>query len=217
MLLNYNLFGSVFKTGYHTTYDNGFSTPLLFGIYENLLNPHKSFFVFAPPALLACFGLKAFLKKQKTLGTIAIAVFFSYLLLYSKWWAASGGLCLGPRFLLPTVPLMMMPLAELFAPANISHKRWLRIIIPVAILGMLLQLVWMSIDYTSVSQLLHGNFLQIFNYVEILYKTGPRALDFWYINMLGEIPLVWYLLAITPPLVCFVSGIILMRSQRFQP
>ncbi|MBM4310162.1 MAG: hypothetical protein FJ119_04345 [Deltaproteobacteria bacterium] len=213
LLLNYYLFGGFFKTGYHTAYDQGFSTPLLRGLYSNLLSANSSIFIFAPPLIIACFGWVYFFKNQRLLCLLMISVFLTYLVMYSKWWVTTGGWCLGPRFLLPTLPLLMLPLAELCAQRGRLRRIYYSVILLLSLLGMSFQLVWMSVEYTTMIDLCYGNFFGFSNYLEIFRNSGRETLDFWYINMFGEIPLFWYIAAVIIPLASLVVGIIIIFRQ----
>ena len=108
-LLNQARFGSVLSTGYHTAFDKGFSVPLAKGLAWNLVSPYRSLFLYAPPVVLCGFGLGEFARRHRG-DLLLIGAIVAYVLaVYSGWWAWHGGWCWGPRFLVPIVPLLLIP------------------------------------------------------------------------------------------------------------
>jgi hypothetical protein len=119
-LLNYFRFGSMLEFGYGDE-ANMFVNPISAGVGNFLLNPNKSLFLFAPVMLILPYALWKFNKKFKEEGWLIIALFISNLLLYSTWWAWEGGDSWGPRFLLPLIPLSVIPCAA------VLHRRLLTV------------------------------------------------------------------------------------------
>lgn len=108
LLVGYNLlrFGMVVATGYGSE-KRLFTTPLLEGLYGLLLSPGKSVFLFAPPILLALPGALLLWRRYPGVVLLALGMFAVHIGLYARWIAWSGG-AWGPRFLLPTVPLLIL-------------------------------------------------------------------------------------------------------------
>lgn len=107
---NYVRFGSILESGY-TTRGEGFTTPLLLGLYGYLFSVGRSIFLYSPPVLLALFGWWRFNRAQPRESMLFAAIALIYLLLYSTWWYWDGGWGWGPRFLLPLVPFLMVTCA----------------------------------------------------------------------------------------------------------
>jgi hypothetical protein len=85
---------------------------LFIRIYGLLLSPAKGLFIYSPALLLGLLGLPCFWPKRKAESILIIGTFAASLGVYSQWDIWYGGLCLGPRFLLPIVPLLLIPAVE---------------------------------------------------------------------------------------------------------
>lgn len=111
---NWARFGTPFETGYGGELQS-FDTPLLKGFYGQLFSPGKSLFLYNPVLVLAVAGLpfvwRSRLKREITL--LALLVSLVYVLLYSMWHDWQGGGVWGPRFLVPLLPLLLLPVAGL--------------------------------------------------------------------------------------------------------
>ena len=93
----------------------GFTTPLLVGLFGILLSAGKSVFLYSPPLLLGIAGWRRF---RRSAGGRQDAVFFLgafvlQALLYACWWDWSGDDAWGVRFLIPAVMLLTIPAVEL--------------------------------------------------------------------------------------------------------
>ncbi len=110
--LGYNAlrFGSPWATGYPQ--EETFSHPLLDGLNGFLFSPGRSVFLFCPVLVIAMFGLPRMWKEaRETLGLVAAVVLF-HLCVYGCWWAWANGRGLwGPRYLVPMLPLALLPAA----------------------------------------------------------------------------------------------------------
>ena len=86
--------------------------------YGLLASPGKSVFIYSPVVLLGVIGWPAFYRRYSVLAAtlllLSAALLFS--LRTSNWW---GGLTWGPRFLLPLLPLALLPALELF-----PQRKW---------------------------------------------------------------------------------------------
>lgn len=121
--LNQVRFGSPWLTGYeddhgypNPAYDgrSGFSTPLYVGLFGLLLSPGKSLFLYSPPLLAAMAFLPRFLRQFRLIGGTALAWCLVWLAFYATWWCWHGDHAWGPRFLVPLLPLLCLPLAVAF-------------------------------------------------------------------------------------------------------
>jgi len=86
--------------------------------YGLLASPGKSVFIYSPVVLLGVIGWPAFYRRHSilaaTLLLLSAALLFS--LRTSNWW---GGLTWGPRFLVPLLPVALLPALELF-----PQRKW---------------------------------------------------------------------------------------------
>jgi hypothetical protein len=125
ILLAHNafLFGSPLAFGYPAVAEgakrlNSFDTPILKGIYGFLLSPGKSIFIFAPPTVLAVFGLKALFRRDRALATMAFLFPCAALLVFAKYSQWEGGYCVGPRYLVPALVFLCLGLGPVLAEGH---------------------------------------------------------------------------------------------------
>lgn len=122
---NFQRFGSVFETGYGAEAGQ-FSQPLLAGLAGLLVSPGRGLLWFAPPVVLAVWGWRGFLNRGKAMAWLALAMAAALLLLAAKFYQWHGGGVWGPRLLVPVLPLLLLPAAEVFhrAAAGSARHRW---------------------------------------------------------------------------------------------
>lgn len=108
--INYLRFGTLRDSGYA---GEGFTNPLLIGLYGMLFSAGKSVFLFSPPLVLGLVGWKRFRQRQSQDAWLFLSVLVAEVLIYSKWWDWSGDDSWGVRFALPGVMLMTIPCIEL--------------------------------------------------------------------------------------------------------
>jgi len=114
-LYNYWRFGSPWETGYGQEKNAGirFSTPLVTGLYGLTLSPGRGILWYDPLVLLGLLGLKPFWRTWRPEAVFVYGLAASHLALYCKWFMWEGGWCWGPRFLIPVVPLLLLPAVPL--------------------------------------------------------------------------------------------------------
>jgi hypothetical protein len=86
----------------------GFTTPLLAGLHGDLFDPGKSIFLFNPLVILGLFGLGFLFFRERPTAVLFLLLIVPRTLFFSKWSSWGGGWCWGPRFLYPTVPLLIL-------------------------------------------------------------------------------------------------------------
>jgi hypothetical protein len=125
MFLSYNYYryGEFFNFGYQ---GEGFTGNWLVGMYGLMFSSGKGLLVFSPLTLLCI--LYFILKNHQmeswqryVVGTSLIS-FVCYWLIYSRWDAWHGGMCWGPRFLLPFVPLIHLMFPMLLKSISSGNK-----------------------------------------------------------------------------------------------
>jgi hypothetical protein len=117
LLLAFNAlrFGSPFQSGYQFELGEGFTHPFLRGVYGLLIGPQRGFFWYSPVLLLAIPGFLLFLRHERRLGWLVLALIGVQVIVFASWWSWHGGIVWGPRFLLPAIPLstlFLLPLIE---------------------------------------------------------------------------------------------------------
>lgn len=130
--------GSVVATGYEGVTRGFWKENPLFGLWGLLLSPGKSLFLFSPPLLLALFGLRRFVMRQREVGWAIALTVGPILLIYSRYLFWSGDWCWGPRYLAFALPVLLLPAAELFgqpAPSGQPRRRAGKIVVTAVLLG----------------------------------------------------------------------------------
>lgn len=126
LLHNALLFGSPLAFGYPAAAEgakqlNHFDTPLLTGLYGFLFSPGKSLFIFAPPVILALFGIPALWRRHRGLATLAVTLPLVDLFFFAKYSQWEGGYCVGPRYLVPAIALLCLGLGPALAGSQIPQ------------------------------------------------------------------------------------------------
>lgn len=114
LLYNAIRFQNPLTTGYRA--DETFSNNILLGAYGLLFSPGKGLFVYAPFLAALPFGVWQFTKRFRPELVFALALFTIYLVLFSSWYYWWGGTNWAARFLVPTLPFLILlcaPLVEL--------------------------------------------------------------------------------------------------------
>ncbi len=166
ILLTYNFmrFNHFFETGYGAE-SNLWTTPLREGIYGLLFSAGRGLLCYTPLIFVSLALTRKFTKSHLKESLYSVAIFTSILLLYAKWHMWEGGWCWGPRFLIPIIPFLLLPIG---AALN-SYKKW-------PTLGKLgfISLVLISL-VISINGLL-VNYIDYYQYLTNFYKMHSSAL-----------------------------------------
>ena len=106
LYLNALRFGNMLQTGYT---DESFNMWFGGGIVGLLVSPGKSIFLYSPPLVMSAILWPRFRRQYPQLARFITLMTLSGMLFYGTWWAWHGGWVWGPRFLVPLVPLWMLP------------------------------------------------------------------------------------------------------------
>ncbi len=128
LTLGYNLvrFGNITESGYEA----GFGRAPWEAWLGFLISPSRSFFLFNPVLLLAIPGASWLWQRARRDVLLIVSLILAQYALYGAWWAWDGGQSLGPRFLIPAIPMMALFLAPV-----IERVRWRPILIALAVIG----------------------------------------------------------------------------------
>jgi hypothetical protein len=126
-----------------------FGLPSLTALHGFLLSPGDSVFLFTPLLLLLPWTMRLFFRRHRDEAVAASFLAVSYLLFYSSFrvwhglWSA-----VGPRYLMPVVPVLLLPLAEWIDSSG--QRAWLAIA-PLSVIGFLVQAVNMATNFGFVA------------------------------------------------------------------
>ncbi len=141
----YNLvrFDSIFQTGYQEV---AWDYPFFLGLYGLLFSPGKGFFLYAPLTILSGIGMVAFAQRNKAESLLIGGIGLFFLLFYAPYNFWTGGFNWGPRFLLPIIPLLILPLGSLLeGKVFLGGKTFFYVLF---ILGLLVQLPAILVDHS---------------------------------------------------------------------
>ena len=113
-LANYTRFGSPFKTGYHLAFPSTsvlLSAPLFRGLFRVLFNGDFGLVVFAPWVVIALICFPRFIRAHLSESVLCGTSFLIYLLFFAKFLHSEGGWVAGPRYLIPTLPFLVLAMA----------------------------------------------------------------------------------------------------------
>ena len=113
--LNWYRFGSIFETGYEP---HAFTSDLLSGIYGLVFSFNKGIIFYAPLVVLAPVGIGLMVRAHREEAALIVLASLSYVSLFAKFYDWGAGWSWGPRYLVPILPLLMLPVARAMAAAR---------------------------------------------------------------------------------------------------
>lgn len=141
---NHLRFGDPFTSGYQ---GQGFTTPFSVGLVGLLFSPGRSLFIYVPlliPALSLC--LFRLWRERRDLAVFTLAMLLTPLIFYASWWTWHGGWSWGPRFLVPALPFLMLPVG--FVLSRTVIPRWfLGLILLGWFVGLLVNIAGATVDF----------------------------------------------------------------------
>jgi hypothetical protein len=149
MLYNWSVFGSPLVTGYGTDLRATFKTPLGEGVYGLLLSPGKGLVWYAPPVLLAAWGLWRFARKHKAEVVFVLLLGASIVTLFALYAFWHGDGSWGPRYLIPFLPFALLPAIALFDRlGSMAPLKSLAVAVVVS-LGFLINLLGVLVNFDT--------------------------------------------------------------------
>ena len=140
VLYNYARFGSLVAAGYHLdNYDaiGGFFDyspfQLAVGFYGLILSSGRGLLVFVPVCFLTVSAYTRYARRNRSEAILSGSLVALHLAFYAGFVNWDGGSSWGPRFVLPIVPLLVMPLGTLLEAEGPRRKT----VIGLSLLGLL--------------------------------------------------------------------------------
>lgn len=148
---NYHRFGDPLEFGmsFQDPRQRAFSTPLGVGLYGLLLSSGKSLFLYAPPAILFLWAIGPFIKRNALAGAVCLLVPIALVLFHAKWVAWHGDGFWGPRYLLPALPFLVLPIGLLLEAGRHRVRRWRAALLATAMAGLLVQTAGVAVNYAA--------------------------------------------------------------------
>lgn len=238
LMRNAMLFGNAFDFGYPEAAEAGrrlntFQTPLLTGLTAFLFSPGKSVFLFAPPILLAGWGIPRLWRENRGLAVVMAAAPLLMLLFYARYTQFDGGYSFGPRYLVPSLFLLSLGCGVVLR----SGSRLLRkLLITLFVLGATVNLIGLAtspLEDMAGGKYYDQNFNYRLDYSPLLgqgallakYFADPapapigRGWDRWfvYLHKGGVASNTLFLMALIPLAGAIVSGWKLAGIWRSHP
>ena len=158
---NYLRFGNFLESGYHfAPGQEGFTTPIWWGLFGLTVSPARGFFWFNPPALLSLVAWPRFHRSHRTNSWLMLAVLAMHALVFTQWWEWWGG-AWGPRYFLPIVPYVIVACLPLWQSTLVNaNASWLARtgVSAVLVAGVAVQIAAVSIDYNIYESELEAQF-----------------------------------------------------------
>ena len=150
---NFTRFGHPFDTGNlgpDLALDQQFmlDQSILVGLRGLLFSPGRSLFVYAPLTVAGVLALPSLARRDRSTAVLFAGVLVSFLVLYGslRYWDGLRGY--GPRYLVPVLPILIIPLVWWLEPGN---SRWRRALLWVVALSVVVQLPGVVVDFSKVS------------------------------------------------------------------
>lgn len=146
VVLAYNLarFDDPFESGYDDLdYGPGFLPNGLFGL---LLSPGKSVFIWNPPLVAALLAYGAYWRRRRAEALVGLGIAGAFLAGHAPLRFWHGDWCVGPRYLLPAVPFLLLALGAGLS-GGAARRRVTAALSVTVPLGILVALLGLSVDY----------------------------------------------------------------------
>ncbi|MEE3202853.1 MAG: hypothetical protein VX262_06120 [Acidobacteriota bacterium] len=147
MSYNFARFGHPFDTGLLRDPNVRFDTPVLVGLYGLLASPGRAWFLYCPIVAGGVASLWLLARRDRSTAVLFGAQACLLLAVICRMHQWDGGESYGPRYLIPVLPFVTIPLAASFSLNRVSRlRRLLPVILTVSVL---VQLPGVLVDYSK--------------------------------------------------------------------
>jgi hypothetical protein len=144
---NHVRFGSALDTGYLRDETIGMGSSIAGGLWGLLFSPGASIFLYSPVAIAAVIALVRLRHRHPRLVWHIAVLAGTFTLFYAQMASWAGGRSYGPRYLVPFLPLLCVPLALWMAGLPPRGRRW---ILACCALSVLVQIPGVLVDFAKV-------------------------------------------------------------------
>ena len=207
---NWARFGSPFVTGYPSS--EGFNGNILEAMYGLLISPQKGLVLYSPLVLASLPGLRSLWRGHAREALLAAGVFIFHVVVFSAWYDWQGGVNWGPRFLVPTLPFLMLPIA-----AGLAHSRIGKILFWALLpLSMAMQVLGSAVSYLNTPALfIRGTLPRLVPPLAHLAALDLHHLDVLWVKHLESGDVIDFLSAGLPLVLLALAVVILARPRRW--
>ncbi len=214
-------YGSPLATGYRA--DELFNNPILLGLYGLLFSPGKGLFLYVPFLAALPWSIVVLWRRARDELFLTCAIFALYLVTFSTWYYWWGGTNWGPRFLVPTIPFLVLLVAPAVELAlNVESRNKIRVafttlFFALCLLAFAFELVGVSVPslaYRARMVRLSANpdmaaiFIPQFSpLIGSLNLLRPSVLDFGWIRFIDNtVTIDWLVVALTAALIALCGA-----------
>ena len=119
------------------------------GLFGQLFSPGRSVFLYSPPLIAGCVALVLNARRDVATTTLLGGQFAMLLFFYASFTHWDAERSYGPRYLLPVIPLLVLPIAWWFAEPSQTVRR--RVAHGLAVVGILIQVPGVLVDFSKVN------------------------------------------------------------------
>ena len=180
MGINYIQFGTFLEYSFKTEsgYGLGPISPIHVGVFGLLFSPGAGLFIFSPILFTIFVSFFDFYKKDKSSFLIFSAYLVSMLVFFGNLETWHGFVSWGPRYLLPVIPFLLIPLAASIEKRNSIGFRFLVIVL--GAIGAFFSLIWLIQDVTWFTWGAFGGDSGLFSLgVAGIHSLNLNPLVFW--------------------------------------
>jgi hypothetical protein len=145
--LNWWRFGNPLESGYLRDSTPAYGSSIIAGSAGLLFSPYSSLLLYCPIALLTLPALPSLWRRNRPVALLLASLFVSCFLLYASLGNWMGGRSYGPRYLVPVLPALVLPLA-FWTPAR--RLRWAVAMMLAA--SVAVQIPGVLVDYAKVRE-----------------------------------------------------------------
>ena len=149
LLLNYVRFGNIFEFGYGSEVNNFYLSGIRRNAVRLLYWLDKGVFVYNPLFILGILGYYKLLKLFRKEAVFFISIITLNFILTCMWYGWFGGWSWGPRYLVPTAPLWLIPCFVFFGK-KLPVKAALTAFIFISVLIQMLSILQGNMEYLAI-------------------------------------------------------------------